>query len=109
MEFDFPLYKELKALERPEFSQEELSVILSKISQLDVAQAELVYAIMEAYTHETASRSKKPAKERFGGSWVLQNPNRGVNFKVKKIPSELKRLLANYVLYITGDKRLAGK
>ena len=108
MEFVFPLYTELKVLEGPVLPHEDLMSLLAKITQLDSTQAEIIYAIMQAYALENA-RSKKTAKERFGGSWLLQKPKRGVRFKTNKVPEELRILLAKYIMFITGDERMGGK
>lgn len=102
----FPLYTELKELETPDLTNIELTGTLAKINQLESSHAEILYAIMQTYATETSSRSQKPAKERFAGSWLSATAKRGVRFKVEKVPMDLKILLAKYILYITGDERI---
>ena len=106
MEFQFPLYRELNELKGAELTLDEQTAVLAKITQLDSDQAEVVYAIMQAYAHETATRSTKTAKERFGGSWLVLKPKKGVRFKVDKVPADLRILLTKYILFITGDPRI---
>jgi len=109
----FPLYEELHKVKFPELAtettseEEEITAVLAKIKQLDSSQAEIIYAIIQMFVHETA-KNPRSAKAVYNGTWVSANQKRGVKFRVKKLKPELRKLLAAYILYITGDNRLEG-
>lgn len=102
---EFPLYDELIALKDPQLSEAETITALSKVKQLKSDQSNIIYAIIQTYAW-AHSKKQRSAKLCYEGVWISPTGKQGVKFRTKKLPKELKRLIAVYILYITGNPRL---